>query len=220
MFPMELLWQKRHFAVGGFLAFLKGLYYKAKFRLLMRHVRIGRWLRVYGTLHIVGPGSVEIGDNVILQCRYIKPISISTQKPSAMVRIGNNVGLNGTTVQCFESIVIEDDCAIAALYITDSQNHALTANRRQLSLESVVTGPVHVGKNVWISVGVIVLHGVTIGENSVIGAASLVCEDVPPNVLAAGNPLRIIKPIPQTNEDTSAPTSRLPLSHPEHRDST
>ena len=145
--------------------------------------------------------------------------SISTQKPSAKVSIGNNVGLNGTTIQCFESVVIEDDCAIAAHYITDSQNHALTANRRQLTLDEVVTEPVRICRNVWISVGVIVLHGVTIGENSVIGAASLVYEDVPPNVLAAGNPIQIIKPISQNHEDGSTSRSQVPPS-PGHPDST
>ena len=219
MFPMELLWQKRHFAVGGFLAFLKGWYYKARFRLMMKRIKIGKWFRVYGTLHIVGPGSVKIGDNVIFQSRYIKPISISTQKPSATVTVGNNVGLNGTTIQCFDSVVIEDDCAIAAHYITDSQNHALTPNRRQLTLDEVVTKPVRICRNVWISVGVIVLHGVTIGENSVIGAASLVHKDVPPNVLAAGNPLQIIKPIPESRAGYSTSRSQAPPT-PEHPDLT
>ena len=57
--------------------------------------------------------------------------------------------------------------------------------------------PITIGDNVWLGGGVIVCPGVTIGENSVIGAGSVVTKDVPPNVLAAGNPCKVIRPIEQ-----------------------
>jgi len=50
-----------------------------------------------------------------------------------------------------------------------------------------------IGKNVWITHGCIILGGISIGDNSVIGAGSVVVNDIPPNVLAAGNPCRVIK---------------------------
>ena len=55
--------------------------------------------------------------------------------------------------------------------------------------------PVHIGENVWLGAGVIVLPGVTIGENSVIGAGSVVTKDIPANVVAVGNPCRVLREI-------------------------
>lgn len=55
------------------------------------------------------------------------------------------------------------------------------------------THPVNIGDNVWISTGAIVLPGVTIGANSVIGAGSVVTKDIPPNSLAVGNPCKVIR---------------------------
>lgn len=55
--------------------------------------------------------------------------------------------------------------------------------------------PIHIGNNVWIGASSVVLPGVTIGENSVIGAGSIVTKDIPPNVVAVGNPCRVLRPI-------------------------
>ena len=54
---------------------------------------------------------------------------------------------------------------------------------------------VHIGKNVWIGAGALILPGVTIGDNSVIGAGSVVNKDIPANVVAVGNPCRVLRPI-------------------------
>lgn len=55
--------------------------------------------------------------------------------------------------------------------------------------------PVRIGNNVWIGAGAVILPGVTVGENSVIGAGSVVTKDVPANVVAVGNPCRVLRPI-------------------------
>jgi acetyltransferase-like isoleucine patch superfamily enzyme len=55
--------------------------------------------------------------------------------------------------------------------------------------------PIVIGRNVWIAAGAIVVGGVTIGEDSVVAAGSVVTKDVPPNVLVAGNPARVIRTI-------------------------
>lgn len=54
---------------------------------------------------------------------------------------------------------------------------------------------VHIGKNCWLGAGVIVLPGITIGDNSVIGAGSVVTKDIPENVVAVGNPCRVLREI-------------------------
>ncbi len=61
--------------------------------------------------------------------------------------------------------------------------------------------PVKIGKNCWLGAGVIVLPGVTIGDNSVIGAGSVVTKDIPANVVAVGNPCRVLRPISDRNKE-------------------
>ena len=53
--------------------------------------------------------------------------------------------------------------------------------------------PVRIGKNCWLGAGVLVMPGVTIGDNSVIGAGSVVTKDIPANVVAVGNPCRVLR---------------------------
>ena len=55
--------------------------------------------------------------------------------------------------------------------------------------------PIVIEKNVWIAAGAIIIGGITVGENSVVAAGSVVTEDIPPNTLAGGNPARIIRSI-------------------------
>lgn len=55
--------------------------------------------------------------------------------------------------------------------------------------------PIHIGKNCWIGAGAVILPGVTIGDNTVIGAGSIVTKDIPANVVAVGNPCRVLRPI-------------------------
>ena len=61
---------------------------------------------------------------------------------------------------------------------------------------------VHIEECVWIGAGVIVLPGVTIGRNSVIGAGSVVTKDIPENVVAVGNPCRVMRPIGEKDRET------------------
>ena len=55
--------------------------------------------------------------------------------------------------------------------------------------------PVHIGKNCWIGAGAVILPGITIGDNTVIGAGSVVTKDIPANVVAVGNPCRVLRPV-------------------------
>ena len=55
--------------------------------------------------------------------------------------------------------------------------------------------PIHIGKNCWLGAGVVVLPGITIGDNSVIGAGSIVTKDIPANVVAVGNPCKVLRDI-------------------------
>lgn len=61
--------------------------------------------------------------------------------------------------------------------------------------------PIHIGKNCWLGAGVIVLPGVSIGDNSVIGAGSVVTKDIPSNVVALGSPCRVLRPISERDRE-------------------
>lgn len=71
--------------------------------------------------------------------------------------------------------------------------HPLDAETRRTGIQ--VAKPITIGNDVWICANVTILAGVTIGDNSVIGAGSIVSKDIPPNVLAIGNPCKIVKQI-------------------------
>lgn len=178
------------------LAWLRGWWYRAKFLLQGKKFSAGKWFRVYGTLIVSGPGKVCFGDNCLIISNAIKPVCIRTLSPQARVSLGDHAGLNGTSIQCVRQVAIGRLSNIADAYITDTPSHSLGRKRRMESVEDVPANPVIIGDNVWISVQVVILDGVTIGDNSVIGACSLVREPVAANVFAAGNPLTVIRDIP------------------------
>jgi len=191
----ERLRKSPRLLVPGALAWLNGQWQRCKWLLLGRRVSAGRYFRVYGPLIISGPGRVRFGDDVLIISNAIKPVVIRTLTPQARVSLGDHSGLNGTSINCVREIRIDEWSNIADAYITDSKAHSLAPDRRSKSVEEVEADPVHIGRNVWGSVSCVILDGVSIGEDSVIGACSLVRRDVPAGVLAAGNPLKVIGPV-------------------------
>ncbi|BBO83554.1 acyltransferase [Desulfosarcina ovata] len=95
----------------------------------------------------------------------------------------------GVRISSAEGVTMADNCMIAnGAYITDSDWHGIY-NRLSFGRARAVT----VEKNVWIGDSAIVCKGVTIGENSIIGAGAIVVDSVPANCVAAGNPARVVK---------------------------
>jgi maltose O-acetyltransferase len=92
------------------------------------------------------------------------------------------------------TITIGEDCQIGPNVQLLTPIHPLEPGPRRDKLEAA--RPITLRDNVWLGGGVIVCPGVTIGENSVIGAGSVVTRDVPPNVVAVGNPARVLRDLP------------------------
>ncbi|MBN2177264.1 MAG: sugar O-acetyltransferase [Demequinaceae bacterium] len=90
-------------------------------------------------------------------------------------------------------ITIGDDVLMGPNVQLLTPNHPIDPDRRRDKLESAA--PITIHNNVWLGGGVIVVGGVTIGENSVIGAGSVVVKDIPANVIAVGNPCRVVREI-------------------------
>ncbi|MEV5279308.1 sugar O-acetyltransferase [Streptomyces sp. NPDC051994] len=91
-------------------------------------------------------------------------------------------------------ITIGTDVQIGPYVQLLTPTHELDTERRRAGWEKAE--PVTIGDNVWLGGGVIVCPGVTIGANTVVGAGAVVTRDLPPNVLAVGNPARIVRELP------------------------
>lgn len=117
-----------------------------------------------------------------------------------MVKIGKNVVvMPGCLMMSAGGITIDDGAMIAA-------NVQLISNNHDLYERQVITcKPVHIGKNAWIGAGATILPGVTVGDNAVVGAASVVTKDVAPWTIVAGNPAKLIKTIQPQNHCAERP---------------
>ncbi len=108
------------------------------------------------------------------------------------LRVGARTFANfGLVVLDVALIVIGDDVQIGPNVQLLAATHPVDAEARRSKWES--GRPIVIGDNVWLGGGAIVLAGVTVGEDSVIGAGAVVTRDIPPNVVAVGNPARVIR---------------------------
>lgn len=118
-----------------------------------------------------------------------RPCMISTLAEGAQIDIGSNCGFSGTVIGCAKRIIIEENVKCGAnTLITDTDWHS---NDSRTSPDA----PVFIGSNVWLGVNVTVLKGVSIGENTLIAAGSLVAGNLPPNVVAGGIPAKVLREI-------------------------
>jgi len=119
-------------------------------------------------------------------------------RDSALLTIGNNVGMSDVTISCHERITIGDNIILGAgVQLRDTDSHSLNPLDRLNGQDwtSKKTSPIVIKNNVFIGACSIVLKGVTIGNNAIIGAASVVTKNIPDNEIWAGNPARFVKQI-------------------------
>lgn len=123
------------------------------------------------------------------------PVVLRTLAPGAELIMGDDVGISGGTICAAKRVVIGERSMLGAnVTIVDTDFHPLHSyNRRYAGSEGANAAEVVIGSNVFIGANAIVLKGVRIGDNAVIGAGSVVTRDVPPNVIAAGNPCKVIR---------------------------
>ena len=95
-------------------------------------------------------------------------------------------------------IYVGDYTMIAPNVTIATAGHPILPELRQKGLQYNL--PVHIGKNCWLGAGVIVLPGVSIGDNTVVGAGSVVTKDLPSNVVAVGNPARVLREINENDK--------------------
>lgn len=118
---------------------------------------------------------------------------ISTLERNAILHIGSGSGFSGVTIGCWEKIIIGKNAMVGAnVLITDGDWHLDDPRVSEPK-------PVFIGDNVWLGYGAVVMKGVTIGKNTIIGINSVVTKDIPANVVAAGNPCKVIKKLELQN---------------------
>ena len=101
--------------------------------------------------------------------------------------------LDGAPVTFGDNVFIAPNCVIS------TAGHAIDSEQRSRGLE--IARPIRVGNNVWIGANVSILPGVTIGDNTIIGAGSVVNKDIPADVIAVGNPCRVIRKITEKDKE-------------------
>ena len=124
---------------------------------------------------------------------YIEP-PLHSNWGGKHTHLGKNVYANFNLTLVDDShIYIGNDCMLGPNVVIATAGHPINPELRQRVTQ--YNADVHIGNNVWLGAGVIVMPGVTIGDNSVIGAGSIVTKDIPSNVVAVGNPCRVMREI-------------------------
>lgn len=136
----------------------------------------------------------EVGEN----CTIDTPVHANWGLHN--VHFGSNIYCNAMVSFVDDAdIFIGDYCMIGPGTVFATAGHPV--NPRLRELRYVYNQPIRVGRNVWIGSGVQIMPGITIGDNSVIGAGSVVTKDIPANVVAVGNPCHVLREIgPQDNQ--------------------
>ena len=116
------------------------------------------------------------------------------------VHFGKNVYANyGLTLVDDTHIYVGDGTMFGPHVTIATAGHPIDPQLREKGLQYNMS--VHIGRNCWLGAGVIVLPGVTIGDNTVIGAGSIVTRDIPSNVVAVGNPCRVMRQVSQHDRE-------------------
>lgn len=130
----------------------------------------------------------EIGENC-----YVEP-PFHANFGGAHLHFGKGVYANfNFTVVDDTHIYVGDHTMFGPNVVLATAGHPILPELRQQAYQYNM--PVHIGKNCWLGAGVVVLPGVTIGDNTVIGAGSVVTKDIPSNVVAVGNPCRVLREV-------------------------
>ncbi len=158
-------------------------------------ILIEKKIKLHVPVRFQGPGTLKLGNRVQLGYSLAgansAPILFQPRENGARIIIGDKTSImNGSELISRSLIKIGSHCLIGSqVKIFDADFHGIHPEKRS---EPGVTRQVIIEDNVWIGINSIILKGVTIGRNSVIGAGSVVTGNIPKNSIAAGNPAKVI----------------------------
>ncbi len=133
------------------------------------------------------PAVVNHGEIEVENCCFFSGVRLECW-PGAAIRIGNGTYLNrNCEVVAGKSVTIGRDCKLARdVIIMDTDQHEVPGI-------GLIVAPVSIGDRVWIGARALILKGVTIGDDAVVAAGSVVTRDVPPRTVVAGVPARVVR---------------------------
>ncbi|MGC8811232.1 MAG: acyltransferase [bacterium] len=155
-----------------------------EFQSISPDVKLGKDVKIHKFVNLYG---CEIGDNTKIGC------FVEVQKNA---KIGKNCKISSHTFIC-EGVTIEDNVFIghSVVFINDTYPRATNSAGELKTEADWKVEPIVVKKGASIGSNATILSKVTIGENAIVGAGSVVTKDVPPNTIVAGNPARVLKTI-------------------------
>ena len=135
----------------------------------------------------------EIGENC-----YLEP-PFHSNWGGRNIHFGSNIyGNFNLTLVDDTHIYVGDNTMFGPNVTVATAGHPINAKLREKGYQ--YNAPVSIGRNCWISAGALIMPGVTIGDNVVIGAGSVVTKDIPSNVVAVGNPCRVLRPVNEKDD--------------------
>lgn len=157
---------------------------------------VGAGLRAERIPYMRGRGRLVLGEDVRLSGRSCFYFMSHMSVPPEIV-VGNNTFIgNGCTLAAARSIRIGHDCLLGpGVRVHDNDGHPLDPVRRRRGepADPADSAAVVIGDGVWVAAQAIILKGVNIGENAVVGAGAVVTADVPAATVVAGNPARVVR---------------------------
>ena len=154
------------------------------------------------------PGSfISLGSGVTLDSAIrsnrlggFSPCVVRTVTPTARIQLGDRVGLSNSVIVAGNSIEIGEDTLLGSgVMVLDNDFHVMGTGFSWVSECSINSKPIKIGRGCFIGSRSMILKGVTLGDRAVIGAGAVVTKDVPAYSVAAGNPARIVRTIPNPN---------------------
>ncbi len=184
---------------------VRGWFFAVFYQLVFPNFHLGARAKIWGrfqvTMYDSLHSSITIGNNLHMvsdpsragitlysECKF-------TTLENGAITLGDHIGLNGVAITSRKHIEIGDNTIIGPnTIIVDSDFHVQwPPDGRYGPLPPEADQAVKIGRNVWVSMNVTILKGVEIGDNSIIGAGSVVTSSIPANVIAAGNPAKVIR---------------------------
>lgn len=150
----------------------------------------GPGLYVGSGVTVVGGEAIRLGEDVSLGTLVDLNSEVRENDQRGQIDIGNRVSVgDGSVLSAADLIRIDDDVVISLRVLITDHQHAIADRHTAIARQGIDRiAPVHVEEGAWIGVGAVILQGVTVGRNAVIGANSVVTSSVPDYAVAVGAP--------------------------------
>lgn len=172
-----------------------------KIGFMIRHTQVGSGTKIYGRIFVRGSGYIAIGNNVVINsCMETNPIGGDTKcilfaKDNGVIKIGDGCGISNSAIVAIKKIIIGEHVYIGgSCKIYDHDFHSVDLKERLAVPDpGIKSAAIEIKRGAFIGACTIILKGVTIGEESVVGAGSVVTKSIPDYEVWGGNPAKYIK---------------------------